>query len=74
MACAFAGIAWNPLFLGYSIILLAAAEYRRNKPLDTAGMVAGILFLLLALSYGIGKDLALRDNAHATVERSNPAA
>lgn len=70
LAFMFVGVAGNPLFLGCAIFFLAAAEYRRNKIAGAIGAVAGLVFLLLVLGYGLGKDLAARDNAQTTVERS----
>lgn len=65
----FVGIAWNPLFLACSIFFLSAAEYRRNRIMGAIGAAAGLVFLLLVLGYGLGKNLALRDNARTAVER-----
>lgn len=69
LAFMFVGVAGNPLFLGCSIFFLAAAEYQRSKLIGAVGALAGLVFLLLVLGYGIGKDLALRDNAQAAAAR-----
>ena len=64
MTLMFLGASGRPLFFCVSMFLFAAAEYRRNKIFGAIGAVATLLFVLLVLGYGLGKNLALWDNSH----------
>jgi LPXTG-motif cell wall-anchored protein len=56
----------NNLFLVGGAVLFAGAGLMQYKRQRVGGFVAaafGIVFSAVVLSYGIGKDMALRDNA-----------
>lgn len=57
------GVLANPLYLGTAFACLAASAAMRGDARQR-GMFAAlaIVFLLVVLGYGMGKDLAQRDN------------
>jgi len=74
IAFMFLGLTYNPLFFVCSIFLFAAVAARRNKIIGIVGAAFGLVFLLLLLGYGFGKDMAFRDNSQSSVSYLGRAA
>lgn len=57
------GLCVSPLYFSAALVCLAVLAMRNDTP--QAQLYAGLalVFLLVAFGYGIGKDLAQRDNA-----------
>ena len=70
----FLGLTYNPLYFGCSILLFAAAEAKRNKAIGIVGAVSGLVFLLLVLGYGFGKEMAIRDSSQSVAAHPGRAA
>lgn len=64
-AVALFGFLYNLLFLGGAFVIggVALMRYKRHRLAGSAAAVFGIVFSALVLFYGMGKDMALRDNA-----------
>jgi multisubunit Na+/H+ antiporter MnhC subunit len=71
LAFVLAGLFVSPLFFAGAFLLLGAQLAKKNKRLGMAVAGAGVLYFLLVAGYGIGKDMALRDNAQAVGAVSN---
>jgi hypothetical protein len=65
LAFVLAGVFVSPLFFAAAFLLLGAQLAKKNKRLGLAVAGFGVLFFLVVAGYGIGKDMALRDNALA---------
>ncbi|MBY0574281.1 MAG: hypothetical protein K2P84_11415 [Undibacterium sp.] len=64
-ALAIYGLIDNLLLPGGAFLVAGVAlmRYRRHRLLGIVAAVFGIVFSSVVFSYGIGKDMALRDNA-----------
>ncbi len=74
-AVAIYGLLNNLLFVGGAVVV-AGAALARHKRYRTHGFVAaalGIVFFAVVFAYGIGKDMALRDNALDAPAASAPS-
>lgn len=68
------GVLANPLYFSAAFACLAASAAMRGDALQRSVFGAlALLFVLVVLGYGIGKDLAQRDNARdAQVAAADP--
>ena len=57
------GIVFSPLFFALAFLAFGAQIAKTNKPIGLGIAAFGVVYFLLVFGYGIGKDLALRDNA-----------
>ena len=69
-----AALAGSPLFFSGAFLACGIALARRPERRAQGAAMAGVAlgFFLLVLGYGIGKDLALRDNARANAPAAAP--
>ena len=63
MAFVLAGIVISPLFFACALLALGAQIAKTNKALGLGVGALGVVYFMLLFGYGMGKDLALRDNA-----------
>ena len=63
MAFVVAGIVFSPLFFAFALLALGAQIAKTNKSFGLGIAALGILYFMIVFGYGMGKDLALRDNA-----------
>ena len=64
LAFVLAGIVWSPLFFAGAFLVYGIQIAKKNKPLGLGIAGFGLVYFVLVFGYGIGKDLALRDNVH----------
>ena len=57
------GLAFHPVFFIGTLCCLALAMRTRNQKIAMA--LLGAIFVIIAFGYGIGKDMAVRDNQAA---------
>ena len=58
-----AGILLSPLFFACALLVFGVQIAKMNKRLGLGVAALGLVYFLLVFGYGMGKDLALRDNA-----------
>ena len=63
IAFVLAGILLSPLFFACAFLAFGAQIAKKNKPLGLGIAALGLVYFMLVFGYGLGKDLALRDNA-----------
>ena len=63
VAFVLAGIVFSPLFFAVALLALGAQIAKTSKPVGLGIAALGIVYFVLVFGYGMGKDLALRDNA-----------
>ena len=68
-----AALAWGPSWMPFAVLALGTAWFGASKPhypKAGAGVLVGLLVLAIVSSgYGVGRDMALRDNARAPAAR-----
>ncbi|RNF84161.1 hypothetical protein EER27_07080 [Lysobacter psychrotolerans] len=61
------GVVASPVFFAGALACHGLLLVRRNPAQGIVTAVLGVVFFLVVLGYGVGKDMALRDNARASV-------
>lgn len=60
------GVVASPVFFAAALACHGLLMVRRNRDHGIATAVLGLAFVLVVLGYGVGKDMALRDNARVS--------
>ena len=63
LAFVLAGVFWSPLFFSGAFLVYGAQIANKNKPLGISIAAIGLVYFMFVFGYGMGKDLALRDNS-----------
>ena len=63
LAFVLAGVFWSPLFFSGAFLVYGAQIANKNKPLGIGIAAIGLVYFMFVFGYGMGKDLALRDNS-----------
>ena len=63
MAFVLAGVVLSPLFFACAFFAFGAQIAKTSKGIGLGVGALGLVYFMLVFGYGMGKDLALRDNA-----------